>query len=236
MTLETLQAEWIDEPEYHKHIHELFIDLVNNDDQLYQHRNFIENNVYGMGERSFQWLWKLLVDELPNDFKFIEIGVHKGQIISLIKLLATRLNKQCKVFGITPMDGTGTGWTHDDYEGDIIRLHKKFNLRLPTLYKGLSSDMGALVFARLLEGVNILYIDGGHERADIDNDLLHYAPMVKKGGFLVIDDACCDMHMPFGFFQGIQPVTDGLLAYMEEHGNDWEFVFSVVHLRIYKRK
>lgn len=235
MTLQSLKTDWQDTPEYHKHIHELFIELVNSDPELNEHRTFIENNVYGMGERSFQWFWKLLVDELPTNFKFLEIGVHKAQILSLVRLLANRLNKPCEVFGITPMDGTGTGWTEDDYEWDIIKLHDKFRLRYPTLFKGLSTEPGALAFARLIEQYDVLYIDGSHEFSDALFDLNMYTPMIKSGGWLVMDDAACRMSMPFGYFQGIQPVCDAL-AKWDETQTDFEFQFNVVHLMIYKRK
>ncbi len=78
-------------------------------------------------------------------------------------------------------------------------------------------------------------MDGGHLRRHIDNDLKHYAPLVEQSGYLVIDDAACHMKMPWGYFQGIQEVTDGVLDYMKEHP-EWEFMFNVVHLCIYKRK
>ena len=43
--------------------------------------------------------------------------------------------------------------------------------------------------------------------------------------------------MPFGFFQGIQPVTDAVLEWEQTNiGKDFEFVFNVVHLKVYKRK
>ena len=81
-----------------------------------------------------------------------------------------------------------------------------------------------------------MYVDGGHERRHIDNDLLHYAPMVKPNGYLVIDDCANDLSMKFGFFQGINDVTNGVIDYMKEHQDEWEFVFSVVHIKVFRRK
>jgi hypothetical protein len=61
--------------------------------------------------------------------------------------------------------------------------------------------------------------------------------MIKQGGYLLIDDACNDMNQPWGYFQGIQPVTDAVLKWEKtEIGQEFEFLFNVVHNRLYRRK
>lgn len=234
MTLTELKADWQDTEEYHKNIHESFVALVNANPELKAHRDWVEQNVFGFGERSFWWTWKLICEELPHDAKVIEVGVFKGATLSVWQTLSCLPGNVA--YGISPMNGVGTGWTDDDYRAHIIHIHEHFEQEMPIILEGLSEDEKIIEQATRIAPYDLVYIDGGHERRHIDNDLLHYAPLVKKGGFLVIDDACCDMHMPFGYFQGIQDVTDGLLAYMEENGDKWEFIFNVVHLRIYKRK
>jgi len=232
MTLTDLKNSWVDEPDYHKQIHESFCEKVNADPKLKEHRDFVQDNIWGFGERSFWWLWKLICDELPDDAILCEIGVFKGATLSVWQLL--QKNKGVTV-GVTPLNSTGIGW-EGDYKAMIHEILKRFNGHQPILIEGLSESKYVIDEAKFLAPYDIVYIDGGHERRHIDNDLLHYAPMVKQGGYLVIDDACCDMKMPWGYFQGIQDVTDGVLAYMAEHGNDWEFICNVVHLRLYKRK
>jgi hypothetical protein len=45
------------------------------------------------------------------------------------------------------------------------------------------------------------------------------------------------MNQPWGYFQGIQPVTDAVLEWEKtEIGKEFEFVFNVVHNRLYRRK
>jgi cephalosporin hydroxylase len=83
----------------------------------------------------------------------------------------------------------------------------------------------------------MLFIDGSHEYDDVVLDLVNYSPLVKSGGYLLIDDACNDMNEPFGFFQGIEPVTRAVLEWEKtEIGQEFEFVFNVVHNRLYRRK
>lgn len=233
MTISDLKNNWQDTPEYHKHIHESFIELVNNDELLNEHRTWVENNVFGFGERSFWWLWKLICDEMPHDAKMLEVGVFKGATISLWQTIPCLPGNI--VYGISPMDGTGLEWKQDDYRQHIINIHERFEQEMPIIFEGLSEDKEIIETANRVAPFDCVYIDGGHERRHIDNDLHYYAPLVKNGGYLVIDDAACWMNMPFGYFQGIQPVSDGLVDYMKEHGSEWEFITNVVHIMVYKR-
>lgn len=231
MNLDQLKSEWLDEPDYHTHINDLFSQLVDANPELKEHRDFVQNHVWGFGERSFWWMWKLICDELPERPKMLEVGVFKGATLSVWKLL----KPYATVYGVTPLDSTGIGW-EGDYLQMIDDIHARFEQLKPIIIHGLSESKDAIKTATETEPYEVVYIDGGHEKHHIVNDLLYYAPLVEQGGYLVIDDACCDMKMPWGYFQGIQPVTDGVLEYMHEHGNDWEFITNVVHLRIYKRK
>ena len=51
-------------------------------------------NTPGFGELSFFWSWFLLVNDMSNTFKFLEIGVYKGRILALIQLLSDLLKKK----------------------------------------------------------------------------------------------------------------------------------------------
>lgn len=50
-------------------------------------------------------MWYILPSELNKrngELRFLEIGVYKGQVISLWSLLKRKLNMQAKTFCITP--------------------------------------------------------------------------------------------------------------------------------------
>lgn len=233
MTLQELKDNWVDEPNYHKMIHETFIENVNNNHELNLHRNFIQDHVYGFGERSFWWLWKIILDELKENGKkpnLLEIGCFKGATLSVWKLL----NPFATVYGVTPLDSTGIDW-EGDYLQFIKDIHVKFGQPMPTIIHGLSESKEAIETAKSWGDYDVVYIDGGHERRHIDNDLQYYAPMVKVGGYLVIDDCANDLNMIWGYFQGIADVTNGVVDYMSENGDKWEFITNVVHIKVYKR-
>jgi len=228
-TIKKLQAEWEDIEHHHSYINELFCELVNADPILKIHRDYIEQKAYGFGERSFWYLWKLILDEIPKGFSFLEIGVYRGSTISLIKLL----RPDATVYGVTPLTSEG-GYQDCDYAKDIADLHQYFNLDQPNIIKGLSNEPWAIQAVRDLGMRDVIYVDGAHDTETVLQDLANYASLVKIGGYLVMDDCNSEMHMPHGYFQGHQSVTDAKLKWLETQ-TDFEFVFSVVHISVFRK-
>jgi hypothetical protein len=235
-TLAEAQQSWKNDEETQKQLNDGFIEKVNAVDKLNDHRTFVEQNIFGFGERSFHWLWHLVVQELPKNFTFLEIGVLKGQTLSLVKMLADMQGKKVKRYGITPLSTEGGVW-ESDYAKDIEFIHDQFELEKDyKILQGLSEDPAIIEQAKKLK-LDVLYIDGGHEERHITNDIEQYSPQVKIGGFMVIDDCCNSFRMPFGYFQGIDVVTRVVDAKLPPvtQSEEWEFVFSVVHNRVYRR-
>lgn len=232
-----VKAFWRNDEQTQKELNEGFVARTNSVSQLDKHRTFVEQNIFGFGERAFPWLWHLVVQELPKSFTFLEIGVFKGQTLSLVKLLADMQGKKVKRYGVTPLSSEGGVW-ESDYAKDIEYIHDQFNLTKDyKILHGLSEDPAIIEQASKLK-LDVLYIDGGHEERHITNDIEQYSHLVKPGGFMVIDDCCNSFKMPFGYFQGIQAVTvvvDRKLPPVTD-SDEWEFVFSVVHNRVYRRK
>lgn len=237
MTLSELKTIWQDNPETHEHIKDLFTQLVNQDEQLCAHRDFVEKNAFGFGERCFQYFWDMLVQEMPEGFTFCEVGVFRFQIVSLIQLLSDRQGKIVDRYCVTPLSQIGIGW-ESDYKADGERIHNEFNLPKDyIIYQGLSTNPDIIEQAYISSPYDIVYIDGSHEKVDVDSDLKHYTPLVRKGGYLVVDDGACRMNMKWGNFQGIADVCDALATWEQsEMAKDFEFQFNVVHLMCYKRK
>ena len=228
---------WVDTPQFHSMVNENFIELVNNDVELKAYRDYIEQTASGFGERSFTWLHKLLVDEMPEKFTIVEIGVYKGAILALYKILEKLSGKKIKRIGITPLDNSD-GHLDLDYGAEILRVHRELGISTSGMFifMGASQDMDIIEKVNTSVKTDILYIDGHHGYVETLSDLRNYEPILKSGGYLIIDDSCNDMKMPWGYFQGIQNVTNALLDYMEEDGDKFEFIGNVVHNRIYRKK
>jgi cephalosporin hydroxylase len=236
MNLKQLKESWEDSEAFHTSIHEYFSDCVKNDELLNEHRTFVREKVWGFGEDSFPWLWKLIVDEMPSEFSFIEVGIFRGAILSLIDLLAIRTGRKVDRYGVTPLDVSGGVWP-SDYKADIEFIHDSFFIPKDyTLYVGSSTNDRIVEQAYNSSPYDITYIDGSHEYLDVVSDLRNYAPMTKRGGYLVVDDAASRYSMPFGYFTGIADVCKALYEWEQtDLGKEFEFQYNVVHLMVYKR-
>lgn len=226
-----MKIEFNNTEEWNRAIHEEFCNKVNEVAELKELRDFVESNAFGFGERSFYWMWKLIIDEMPNNFTFLEIGVFRGQTLALIKLLAKLAGKKCTVYGVTPLDSTDGHW-ESDYAEDIKLLHSKFKLRQPKIIKGLSTDEE--VIKLINNKYNIVYIDGGHAYEVIKSDLENYPQMAKD--YLVIDDCANKFPIPFGMFAGIDSVSNAVDEFLPPFTPNDKYIHlgNIVHNRIWK--
>ena len=186
----------------HKKIYELFEKKIkrynlNNKNILQKHHNITKETWH---ELVFSYMWLLLVKNVPNNFKFLEIGVFKGRVISLIQLLNKHLNKNGTIIGITPLSTTGDKYStykNTDYYNCIKRNYKllKLNTNNINIINGYSQDQHIIKKANDL--YDIIFIDGCHDYEIVCKDIDNYSVMIKKNGYLVIDDCCCYIEFPY---------------------------------------
>lgn len=233
MNLTNVKDTYTNTEEWNKWVHETFCNEVNQVPELKELRDWVEQNAFGFGERSFYWMWKLIVDEMPQEFTFLEIGVFRGQTTTLIQILAKMAGKKVKVYGVTPQDATDGHWD-SDYPMDIFTIEKRYNVPHIHIFKGLSTD------PKIIEEVSkqtfdIVYIDGGHTYEVIKSDLLNYPQLTND--FLVIDDCANAFKLPFGYFAGIESVSKAVDEVLPPIGNkpNFDYLFNVVHNRIWRK-
>jgi len=256
-TLAEFEAAWKDEPDFHKQIRDSFCTLVDADPMLKEHRDYIEQHGMGFGERAFHWMWKLLVEDLCESLwlysgvvKFLEIGVHCGQVLSLVDaLLGDRIHG---VVGVSPLDGSGdvvSDYPKHDYEPDIVKLFEKFNgnkiNRAPKLIRRKSQEPEAISEASLYAPYHLLYIDGNHDTLNVEADIMNYTPMLAVGGCLVMDDASCGLNMPMGEFIGhwtvawavdkLLPPKSALFELFHLLPQEFKHIGNVGHNRIWRK-
>jgi len=205
-------------------------DFVNNRKELKEMRDYVEQHVLGFGERAFYYLWWDLVSKMPDTFTFLEIGVFRGQTLAVISLIAKLQGKEAHCYGITPLDGTDGHW-ESDYLKDINDLHDHFDLKRPTIIHGLSTDPEIISEAQT-NTFDMVYIDGGHTKEVIESDLTHYPQLANH--YLIVDDCANDIEMPWGYFTGIQPVTDAVKKW-EKQDTLFTYVDNLVHIKYFKR-
>jgi hypothetical protein len=231
-------------------------------DFLKTHRDWVEHNSWGFGDRAFHYMWYLLLrdDVLERSSpSLLEIGVFKGQVVSLWALTAKRLGHPVEITGVSPLTGnqpwfannrilrlcarlisryyredvrSANLYEHADYGAMVRRIFDEFGLQDSKLQllKGYSQDEH---IRQQLAGrsFDVIYIDGGHRYEDVFQDLTFYAPLVGSGGYLVMDDS--SYYLPGkAFWKGVKSVSRAL--------DDWGAhgfvnVLNVGHNRVYKR-
>jgi Methyltransferase domain len=202
-------------------LHAEFTALAQGNPLLASHRRYVEENHLGFGDAAFHYLWLLILMKVTATAspRLIEIGVYKGQIISLWALLLRNLNCSGEIHAISPLRGdpisrsnlmrrvrgvlsaryrerlrNGDFYESADYEQIIRQLFQHFGLEWQhiKLHRGLSTD--ALIRSTVQDEIfDVVYVDGDHTYAGALADYEFFGPRVRPGGFLIADDAGCNL-------------------------------------------
>jgi hypothetical protein len=188
------------------------------DTLLASHRAYVETHKLGFGDPAFHSLWKVMLTAGNARFgsvEALEIGVYKGQVISLWALLAKTYGWPVRIHAVTPLEGqelkgsrlwrsikyrllprfrervqSGDFYPQDDYEAIVRGLFAHFGLGFSEvrLVRGYSSN-AAVLAALETSKFHLIYIDGDHTYDGAASDIRNYAPKIVPGGWLVMDDA-----------------------------------------------
>jgi hypothetical protein len=158
---------------------------------LREHRSYFEAGGRGFGESSFHVMWFLLFREFaPADF--LEIGVFRGQTLSLASLLARQLKFHSLTQGISPFSPAGDSvskYQSDvDYYTDTLKNFAHFSLPAPALLKAFSTDEAAAELIASREW-SCIYIDGNHDYEIARRDWDLCSAHLRSNGLIVLDDS-----------------------------------------------
>jgi hypothetical protein len=257
---DTLLADYRNTAENNDRVHQRLTQATWDDPVLAEHRRYIEANKLGFGDPAFQAMWAGLIQAAAKKFgtvRCLEIGVFKGQVISLWSLLGQRLALDVRVSALTPLAGqplpqhplwnkiryridrrfrerinNGDFYGNEDYETVVRGLFTHFGLNFDqvALYRGYST--APEILARLTDATfEIVYVDGDHTLTGSLHDFRTFGPKVTVGGWLIADDAGCDLPGTV-FWKGHAAVSE---AVKELPSLGFENVLNVGHNRIYER-
>lgn len=231
--IQDIAATYENTVEWHDALYNEFTEKVNTDTILSAHKAYGDHSIYG--DRPFHQLWNLLVQEMPKSFKFLEIGVFKGQILSLIGMLAAQYNKNAVVVGISPFDGAGDKYSiypSLPYRDIVMNTCTHFGVT-PTLITGRSSSLSCVGQVQDYGAFDLIYIDGSHDYDDVIFDILTYGPLVSSGGYLVMDDSSTDRNM--SAWNGHEEVGKAVQKYLDVPDSGFTHKFALGHIRLFQR-
>jgi hypothetical protein len=230
------------------------------DPLLAAHRRHVETHRLGFGDPAFHAMWSILLDAAAarfGRFRALEVGIFKGQVISLWALLARAHALEVDISALGPLAGQPTPppsilnkiryrldrrfkeqvdnanfYADDDYAA-IVRAHFShhgLDFDQVRLHRGLSTDP-AILRSLAGERFHIVYIDGDHSYAGALHDFKTFAAKVPLGGWLVADDAAGDLPGTT-FWKGHKAVTRAVQI-MPALG--FTNILNIGHNRIFER-
>jgi len=160
---------------------------------LREHRAYFEQNGRGFGEAAFHSMWYLLLREF-RPTRLLEIGVFRGQVISLWALIGRTLSLPIDIRCISPFSQVSdqvSAYPVSNYLEDVMQNFRHFDLPPPGYCKALSTDPEAIAYLQQTP-LDCIYIDGGHDYEVVLSDYRNSVAALNSGGLLVMDDSSLD--------------------------------------------
>jgi predicted O-methyltransferase YrrM len=227
---------------------------------LAAHRRHVEENKLGFGDPAFHAMWASLLSAAARRFgavRALEIGVFKGQVISLWSLLARELALTVEVSALGPLAGqpaprrtlfsrlryrldprfreqidNANFYAEEDYPA-ILRAHfahHGLDFARVRVHRGFSTDPQILEELRTAS-FHLVYVDGDHSHAGALHDFKTFAAKIPVGGWLVADDAGCDLPGT-AFWKGHEAVSRAVRIMP---GLGFKNILNVGHNRVFER-
>jgi hypothetical protein len=149
------------------------------------------NNIQGWCD--YYDFYQNLVQRLPENFNFAEIGVWKGQSLSYFVVESINSNKKGSIYAIDHWKGSPE---HIDPSSRFYEpvLHNNedglYNLFLENIktikdYITVIRDNSINASENFdIDFFDCVFIDAGHEYNDVIKDLIAWYPKIKKGGII----------------------------------------------------
>lgn len=165
-----------------------FFDL---DLDIYLHRNFFQKKIFSsFGENAFHSMWYLIFKEF-KPVNCLEIGVYKGQVVVLFKLLMKKFKYSGKVFALSPFNFVGcsvSNYKKINYLKVMKSAHDIMKLPQPNYCKSLSHKNKGKKFI-INNKFDLIYIDGNHDYEIVRSDYINCLKSLNQYGILVLDDS-----------------------------------------------
>jgi len=201
------------------------------------HKEYFRIENRGFGEDAFHAMWYLIFREFRPQ-NILEIGIYRGQTLSLFSLLSHKFEIKSEIHGISPFTSVGdtvsTYLKELNYYEDVLKNFKHFGLELPALHKGLSTDKSMI---KIIDSKtwDLIYIDGNHDYEVVKQDFINCSNSLSKNGLIVLDDAALySDYKPCSFSSSGHPGPSKVAE--EIDSNLFKEVIAVGHNRVFQKE
>lgn len=203
---------------------------------LKHHREYFSLEQRAFGEDAFHAMWYHIFKEFKPK-KVLEIGIYRGSTLSLFSLLSQKFNLNTEVHGISPFSSSGdtvSKYLEDlDYYDDVKKNFDFFNLPIPFLYKGYSTDI-EMVDKIQSEKWDMIFIDGNHDYEVVKHDFIICSQNLNKNGLIILDDAALNTEYKSHFYSTAGHPGPSKVA-SEIDKKIFIEILSVGHNRVFKK-
>jgi predicted O-methyltransferase YrrM len=230
------------------------------DPLLAAHRQHVEARSLGFGDPAFHAMWAALLAQAGRQrrpLRLLEIGVFKGQVISLWALLAREFGLTVEIHALSPFAGqpapspglwhklryrldrgyreaviNGNFYATEDYPAIVAAhfAHHRLDFSSVRVWRGFSTEPSLLTALASLQ-FDVIYVDGDHTETGARHDFTTFGPKITPGGWLVADDAGCAL--PGATFWKGHPAVSRAAEVLPSLG--FANVLNVGHNRVYQR-
>lgn len=205
--------------------------------ELRDHRGYFRSERRGFGEDAFHTMWWRLIRRF-RPTSFLEIGVYRGQTLSLVSMLTKMEGLACDVTGVSPFSSAGDSVSRYDvgldYRVDTLNNFSHFGLPEPELCEAFSTDEKA---TNLIESRrwDMIYIDGNHDLEVVKADWEVCSRSLSEGGIIVMDDSgLSSSYRPPAFATGGHPGPSEFVCGID--AEKFEEILQVGHNRVFQKR
>lgn len=177
---------------------------------------------------NFGKLYDDIIEKLPDNSIFVEVGVWKGRSISYAVVESINKNKNIKFYAVDTFKGS-PGEPQIMANGSVVNktLYDEFISNIESIKDHIITyKKSSVQAAKLFEdnSIDFVFIDASHKYENVKKDLLAWLPKIKKGGFIGGHDyASPSDHPDHGVYIAVNEIfgKDNIKVYDKSGWDSW---------------
>lgn len=139
----------------------------------------------------FSVFYNLLIDRLPQNFTFVELGVWKGKSISYFTVESINKNKQGKIYAVDHWLGSQehqkNSWAYDPLVEVEEGLYNQYLNNINPIKDYITNIKASSSSASEMfedQSIDAIFIDASHDYDNVYQDLNTWMPKIKSEGII----------------------------------------------------
>jgi hypothetical protein len=183
----------------------------------------IHNNIPGWF--NFIDFYNYIIDNIPNDFLFVEVGVWQGKSLSYFVVESINRNKFGKTYAVDhwlgSMEHQKGSWAYDSVLDTEDALYSSYLQHTNQIQQHITNLRKTSLEAASLfkdQSIDAIFIDASHDYDNVCQDINCWFPKIKTGGIISGHD--------YDWPEVSRAVNDCAKKYnlnIRQHDTSWEY-------------